>query len=119
LGFWGNLVPKDVAEILTNTGLEVESVEAYESVQGGLDGVVIGEIVACEKHPDADKLNITKVDVGTGELLQIVCGAPNCRIGLKSPVALVGATLYPSSGEKFQDQESEDTWSRIIWYDMR
>ena len=102
-----NLVPKDVAEILTNTGLEVESVEAYESVQGGLEGVVIGEIVACEKHPDADKLNITKVDVGTGELLQIVCGAPNCRVGLKSPVALVGATLYPSSGEKFQIKKAK------------
>ena len=102
-----NLVPQDVAEILTNTGLEVESVDAYESVQGGLEGVVIGEIVACEKHPDADKLNITKVDVGTGELLQIVCGAPNCRVGLKSPVALVGATLYPSSGEKFQIKKAK------------
>lgn len=102
-----NLVPQDVAEILTNTGLKVESVEAYESVQGGLEGVVIGEIVACEKHPDADKLNITKVDVGSGELLQIVCGAPNCRVGLKSPVALVGATLYPSSGEKFQIKKAK------------
>jgi phenylalanyl-tRNA synthetase beta chain len=96
-----NLVPNDLGEILTNTGLEVESIEPYESVAGGLEGVVIGEIVACEKHPDADKLNITKVDVGTGELLQIVCGAPNARVGLKSPVALVGATLHPSSGEKF------------------
>lgn len=96
-----NLVPNDLSEILTNTGLEVESIEPYESVTGGLDGVVIGEIVACDRHPDADKLNITKVDVGTGELLQIVCGAPNARVGLKSPVALVGATLYPSSGEKF------------------
>lgn len=102
-----NLVPADVAEILTNTGLEVESVEAWESVPGGLDGVVIGEIVACEKHPDADKLNVTKVDVGTGELLQIVCGAPNARVRLKSPVALVGATLYPSSGEKFQIKKAK------------
>ncbi|MCW3124493.1 MAG: phenylalanine--tRNA ligase subunit beta [Bacteroidetes bacterium] len=102
-----NLVPKDLAEILTNTGLEVESVDAYESVTGGLEDVVIGEIVACEKHPDADKLNVTKVDVGTGELLQIVCGAPNARIGLKSPVALVGATLYPSSGEKFQIKKAK------------
>ncbi len=102
-----NLVPADVAEILTNTGLEVESVDAWESVPGGLEGVVIGEIVACEKHPDADKLNVTKVDVGTGELLQIVCGAPNARVGLKSPVALVGATLYPSSGEKFQIKKAK------------
>lgn len=102
-----NLVPADVAEILTNTGLEVESVDGWESVPGGLEGVVIGEIVACEKHPDADKLNVTKVDVGTGELLQIVCGAPNARVGLKSPVALVGATLYPASGEKFQIKKAK------------
>jgi phenylalanyl-tRNA synthetase beta chain len=95
-----NLVPQDVAEILTNTGLEVENIEAFESVPGGLDGVVIGEIVECEKHPDADKLKITKVNIGTGELLQIVCGAPNCRVGLKSPVALIGTTLYPTSGDK-------------------
>ena len=102
-----NLVPQDVAEILTNTGLEVESVEAYESIQGGLEGVVIGEIVECSKHPDADKLQITKVDIGTGELLQIVCGAPNCRVGLKSPIALVGTTLYPSSGDKFQIKKAK------------
>ncbi len=102
-----NLVPQDLAEILTNTGLEVESVEVFESVRGGLDGVVIGEIVECTKHPDADKLNVTKVDVGTGDLLQIVCGAPNCRVGLKSPVALVGTTLYPSSGEKMQIKKAK------------
>lgn len=95
-----NLVPQDVAEILTNTGLEVESVEAFESMPGGLDGVVIGEIVECEKHPDADKLKVTKVNIGTGELLQIVCGAPNCRVGLKSPIAVIGTTLYPTSGDK-------------------
>jgi phenylalanyl-tRNA synthetase beta chain len=101
------LVPTDVAEILTNTGLEVESVEPYESVKGGLEGVVIGEIISCEKHPDADKLNITKVNVGTPELLQIVCGAPNCRVGLKSPIALVGTILYPSSGEKIQIKKAK------------
>ena len=94
-----NLVPQDLAEILTNTGLEVENVEVFESVHGGLEGVVIGEIVECEKHPDADKLKVTKVNIGTGELLQIVCGAPNCRVGLKSPIAVVGTTLHPSSGE--------------------
>jgi phenylalanyl-tRNA synthetase beta chain len=102
-----SLVPQDVAEILTNTGLEVESVEVYESVPGGLEGVVIGEIMECQKHPDADKLNVTKVDIGTGELLQIVCGAPNCRAGLKSPIALVGTTLYPSSGEKMQIKKAK------------
>ena len=102
-----NLVPADVAEILTNTGLEVESVEAYQSVKGGLVGVVIGEIVECEKHPDADKLKVTKVNIGSDELLQIVCGAPNCRVGLKSPVALVGTTLYPSSGDSLQIKKAK------------
>ena len=102
-----NLVPTDLSEILTNTGLEVEGVELFESVQGGLEGVVIGEIMECTKHPDADKLNVTKVDVGTGELLQIVCGAPNCRVGLKSPIALVGTTLYPSSGDKLQIKKAK------------
>ena len=102
-----NLVPNDVAEILTNTGLEVEGVQAYQSVAGGLEGVVIGEIMECEKHPDADKLKVTKVNIGTGELLQIVCGAPNCRIGLKSPIALVGTTLYPSGGEKMQIKKAK------------
>ena len=102
-----NLVPNDLAEILTNTGLEVESVELFETVQGGLDGVVIGEVISCEKHPDADRLQITKVDIGSDTPLQIVCGAPNCRVGLKSPVALIGATLYPTSGEKFQIKKSK------------
>ena len=102
-----NLVPQDLAEILTNTGLEVESVEVFESVPGGLEGVVIGEIVECEKHPDADKLKVTKVNIGKGELLQIVCGAPNCRVGLKSPIALVGTTLYPSSGDKLQIKKAK------------
>lgn len=90
-----NLKVEDVAEILTNTGLEVEEFEAWESIKGGLKNVLIGEIVECAKHPDADKLQITKVNVGAGELLQIVCGAPNARVGVKSPVALVGAQLYP------------------------
>lgn len=91
-----NMEVNDVAEVLTNTGLEVEDIQPWESIKGGLKNVVIGEIVSCEKHPDADKLQITKVDIGTGELLQIVCGAPNARVGVKSPVALVGARLFPS-----------------------
>lgn len=90
-----NLKVEDVAEILTNTGLEVEEFEAWESIKGGLRNVVIGEIVECVKHPDADKLQVTKVDIGTGELLQIVCGATNARVGVKSPVALMGAQLFP------------------------
>ena len=94
------LTPEDVSEILTNTGLEVEEFETWESVKGGLKGVVIGEIKECVQHPDADKLKVTKVDIGTGELLQIVCGAPNCRVGLKSPIATIGANLYPVNAEE-------------------
>jgi len=95
-----NLSPKDLAEVLTGTGLEVEDIIPYETVTGGLEGVVIGEIKECAKHPDADKLSVTKVDVGAGEPLQIVCGAPNVAAGQKVLVALVGTTLYPIGGEK-------------------
>ncbi|MCW5906417.1 MAG: phenylalanine--tRNA ligase subunit beta [Chitinophagales bacterium] len=94
------LSPTDLAEVLTGTGLEVEDVTLFETIQGGLEGVVIGEVKECAKHPDADKLSVTKVDVGTGELLQIVCGAPNVAAGQKVVVALVGSTLYPAGGEK-------------------
>ena len=102
-----NLTPKDLAEVLTGVGLEVEDIIAYESVQGGLEGVVIGEVKECSKHPDADKLSVTKVDVGTGELLQIVCGAPNVSAGQKVLVALVGSTLYPTGGEKLQIKKAK------------
>ncbi|MBL0310231.1 MAG: phenylalanine--tRNA ligase subunit beta [Bacteroidetes bacterium] len=94
-----NLSPEDLADVLTGTGLEVESITAYETIQGGLDGVMIGEVKECGKHPDADKLSITKVDIGTGALLQIVCGAPNVATGQKVVVATVGSTLYPVSGD--------------------
>lgn len=95
-----NLTPNDLGEVLTGIGLEVEDIHPFQSVQGGLKNVVIGEVIDCSKHPDADKLSVTKVDVGSGELLQIVCGAPNVAAGQKVVVALVGATLYPSNGEK-------------------
>ena len=72
-----DLSPERVAEILTDTGLEVEGVEEVESVKGGLRGVVVGKVLTCEQHPNADRLRITTVDVGEGEPLQIVCGAPN------------------------------------------
>jgi phenylalanyl-tRNA synthetase beta chain len=94
--------PERVAEILTTIGLEVEAMETVESIKGGLRGVVVGEVVNCERHPDADKLRVTKVNTGTGELLQIVCGAPNVAVGQKVPVATVGATLYFSSGEEIK-----------------
>lgn len=93
--------PEEIAAMLTTIGLEVEGVEVVESIKGSLDGVVVGHVVECIKHPDADKLSITKVDVGQGDLLQIVCGAPNVAQGQKVLVATVGCTLYPTSGESF------------------
>jgi len=93
--------PKKIADILTSVGLEVESLEKYEQIANGLEGLIIGEVLTCEKHPDADKLSITTIDNGNGETLQIVCGAPNVSAGQKVIVAPVGTTLYPISGEPF------------------
>lgn len=90
--------PEQVAEILTKTGLEVEGIETVGSVQGGLIGVVTGEVLTCEKHPDADKLKVTTVNIGNS-ILQIVCGAPNVAAGQKVLVALAGTTIYPTGGE--------------------
>ena len=89
----------EISDMLTTIGLEVEGTEEVSSIKGGLKGVVVGHVVECEKHPDADKLSITKVDLGTGELNQIICGAPNVAKGQKVLVATIGCTLYPSSGE--------------------
>jgi phenylalanyl-tRNA synthetase beta chain len=86
---------EELSEILTSIGLEVERVAAYEEVKGGLKGLLIGEIMATEKHPNADKLTLTKVNVGAANLLSIVCGAPNVAVGQKVVVAPVGATIYP------------------------
>ncbi len=93
--------PEEIGKLLTGTGLEVEAIEKIESIPGGLAGVIIGEVLTCQRHPDADKLSITTVDVGTGEVLNIVCGAPNVATGQKVVVATVGATLHPTSGEPF------------------
>lgn len=91
--------PEKLGKILTSIGLEVESMEKYEELKGGLQGLVIGEVLECAKHPDADKLSLTKVNIGGGEPLQIVCGAPNVAAGQKVVVATVGATIYPTNGE--------------------
>ncbi|NOT92701.1 phenylalanine--tRNA ligase subunit beta [Ferruginibacter sp.] len=91
--------PEKLSKILTSIGLEVESMEAYEEVKGGLKGLVIGEVLECEKHPDADKLSLTKVNIGNGDALQIVCGAPNVAVGQKVVVATIGTTIYPTGGE--------------------
>ncbi|HEX4888248.1 MAG TPA: phenylalanine--tRNA ligase beta subunit-related protein, partial [Luteibaculaceae bacterium] len=99
--------PEEIAELLTDSGLEVEGLEKIESVKGGLAGLVIGEVLEKTKHPDADKLSVTRVDVGQPESLQIVCGAANVAAGQKVVVALVGATLYPSVGEPFTIKKSK------------
>ena len=91
--------PEKLSKILTSIGLEVESLHKYETVKGGLQGLVIGEVITCEKHPDADKLKLTTVDIGTSEKLQIVCGAANVAVGQKVVVATIGATIYPITGE--------------------
>jgi len=93
-------------ELLTACGLEVESIEKIESVKGGLQGIVIGEVKSCIKHPDADKLSITTVDIGADELLHIVCGAPNVAAGQKVPVATIGTVLY-NGDEAFTIKKSK------------
>jgi phenylalanyl-tRNA synthetase beta chain len=90
----------EIGKVLTSTGLEVEKVSPYETVKGGLQGLVIGEVITCDKHPNADKLSITTVDVGT-HTARIVCGAPNVAAGQKVVVALPGTTVHPSNGEPF------------------
>ena len=102
-----DLTPEQMDEYLTSSGLEVEGIEAFESVKGGLKGIVVGEVIEKEKHPDADKLSITKVNVGAAELLNIVCGAPNVAAGQKVLVAMIGAKLYPTTGEPFEIKKSK------------
>ena len=91
--------PEKLSQLLTSIGLEVESMQSYEEVKGGLRGLVIGEVISTAKHPNADKLTLTKVTIGNDQLLSIVCGAPNVAAGQKVVVAPVGATIYPTNGE--------------------
>lgn len=98
---------EEIARLLTDCGLEVESIESFESVKGGLKGVVVGEVVEKEKHPDADRLSLTKVNVGGENLLSIVCGAPNVAAGQKVLVATVGSTLFPSEGDPIEIKKSK------------
>lgn len=97
-----DLPPDEIAELLTSLGLEVEGMETVEPVKGGLAGVVTGQVLETWKHPNADRLTLTRVDVGNGQVLQIVCGAPNVAAGQKVLVALPGTTLYPTEGEPIQ-----------------
>jgi phenylalanyl-tRNA synthetase beta chain len=102
-----NILPEETGALLTACGLEVENIETFESVKGGMKGLVIGEVLTCIKHPDADKLSLTTVNVGTGEILQIVCGAPNVAAGQKVVVALPGTKLFPIDGEPFIIKQSK------------
>lgn len=99
--------PEEIAALLTQSGLEVEGVELVQPVPGGMEGLVIGKVLSCEKHPDADKLSLTKVDIGKGIIAPIVCGAPNVAQGQKVIVATVGTTLYPSGKEPFQIKKAK------------
>ena len=91
---------------MTDIGLEVEGISEVESIKGGLKGIVIGEVLTCNKHPNADRLNITKVDIGNQDILDIVCGAPNVKAGQKVPVATVGSVLYDGE-ESFTIKKSK------------
>ncbi len=93
--------PEQTSELLTDLGLEVEGLETYQSVKGGLEGIIVGEVLTCVKHPNADKLKLTTVNVGGDAPLQIVCGAPNVAAGQKVPVATIGTTLYTEEGESW------------------
>ncbi|MDT3404507.1 phenylalanine--tRNA ligase subunit beta [Mucilaginibacter terrae] len=99
--------PEDISQILTGIGLEVESLEKVQAIPGGLEGLVIGYVKDAQQHPNADRLRVTKVDVGGNEDLQIVCGAPNVAAGQKVVVAVVGSTVHPTTGEPFKIKESK------------
>ena len=98
---------EEISAKLTASGLEVEGIEETETIKGGLKGVVVGEVLTCEKHPNADKLSVTTVNVGTEETLNIVCGAPNVAAGQKVLVATVGTTLYPNPDESFKIKKAK------------
>ena len=99
--------PEKTGQLLTDSGLEVEGIEESSSLPNNLEGLVIGEVMQCDKHPGADRLKVTKVDIGEEELAQIVCGADNVAQGQKVIVATVGATLYPTNGEPFKIKKSK------------
>lgn len=102
-----NKTAQEISTILTAIGLEVESLDVVQAIPGGLEGLVIGEVLECVQHPNADKLKITKVNVGATDDLQIVCGAPNVAAGQKVVVATAGCTVYPSAGEPFKINKSK------------
>ncbi|MGC4130092.1 MAG: phenylalanine--tRNA ligase subunit beta [Bergeyella sp.] len=102
-----DLKPEKTAEYLTDIGLEVEGIEQYESVKGSLEGIIVGKVLTSEKHPNADKLKKTTVDIGKGKILNIVCGAPNVDAGQTVPVAVVGTKIYAKDGSSFEIKEAK------------
>ena len=102
-----NSPPEEISEILTNLGLEVEKLSPFESVKGGLSGIVAGKVLKCEKHPDADRLKVTSIDLGNNEISEIVCGAPNIEKGQIVPVAKVGSKIYPNDGSEIKIKKSK------------
>ena len=99
--------PIKTGDLLTDLGLEVEGIEPFESVKGGLQGVVVGKVLSCEKHANADKLSVTTVDIGDKKPVQIVCGAPNVKKGQTVAVATVGTTLYDENGSPWKIKKSK------------
>lgn len=94
--------PEKTSDLLTDLGLEVEGTETFQSVKGGLEGIVVGQVLECEQHPNADRLKLTTVDIGSDEPLKIVCGAPNVAKNQKVAVATIGTTLYTPEGEAWK-----------------
>lgn len=101
------LSPNELAQKLTAVGLEVESFEKMQNIKGGLEGLIVGHVIKKEKHPDADRLSVTKVNIGNGSVVQIVCGAPNVACGQKVIVAPVGAYVHPIQSEAFQIRKAK------------
>ena len=99
--------PEEISEILTNLGLEVEKISDFESIKGGLKGVVAGKVLECDKHPNADRLKVTSIDIGGNEVFEIVCGAPNIEKGQIVPVATVGSKIYTNEGIEIKIKKSK------------
>ena len=94
--------PEETGYLLTDLGLEVEGINNFQSIKGALEGIVTGHVLSCIPHPNADRLQLCKIDVGSDEVLQIVCGAPNIAAGQNVPVATIGTTLYDEKGEAWE-----------------
>ena len=106
--------PVEISEILTNLGLEVEKIDSFESVKGGLEGVVAGKVIKCERHPNADRLKLTSIDLGNNQISEIVCGAPNIEKGQIVPVALVGSRIYTNDGTEIKIKNLENGDSQNV-----